>query len=129
MNTILIIEEDLSLRTLLKMHFKNAGYEVIGATDFSEALEKSKSKPKVIFIDLLLFDKSDSNFLYTIRHHPENFGTPKIIGILNRADGELIASYLQAQGGIDHIFRTPVELDELYNLINQLVTEKTKSVK
>lgn len=55
MNTILIVDDDASLRRLLQIVGRRAGFEVDCASDGSEALEKLQSKEYLVaLLDLMM---------------------------------------------------------------------------
>ncbi|GEK35378.1 response regulator transcription factor [Kurthia sibirica] len=54
-NTILVVEDELSIATLLQYNLKQAGYEVLIANDGEEGLNKAIAhKPDLILLDLML---------------------------------------------------------------------------
>lgn len=55
MKKIFIIEDEQSLREILTMRLKEAGFEIEVAVDGAEALEKLKTiKPDLILLDIIL---------------------------------------------------------------------------
>jgi two-component system, OmpR family, alkaline phosphatase synthesis response regulator PhoP len=55
MEKILVIEDEISISTLLKFNLEKSGYTVITAMDGKEGLELAKSeKPDLILLDLML---------------------------------------------------------------------------
>lgn len=54
-NTILVVEDELSIATLLQYNLKQAGYDVIIANDGEDGLNKAVShQPDLILLDLML---------------------------------------------------------------------------
>lgn len=54
-NTILVVEDEQSIATLLQYNLKQAGFEVIIANDGEEGLHKAiEHKPNLILLDLML---------------------------------------------------------------------------
>lgn len=54
-NTILVVEDELSIATLLQYNLKQAGYEVMIANDGEEGLQKAiEHRPNLILLDLML---------------------------------------------------------------------------
>ncbi|MCA0986320.1 response regulator transcription factor [Guptibacillus algicola] len=52
---ILVVEDEMSIQTLLQFNLEQAGYEVVTADDGAEALEKVElDKPNCIILDLML---------------------------------------------------------------------------
>src|SRR5690606_32733774 len=54
-NKILVVDDELSIATLLQYNLKQAGYDVIIANDGRDGLQKAISeKPDLILLDLML---------------------------------------------------------------------------
>ena len=54
-NKILVVEDEISIATLLQYNLKQAGYEVVTADDGRDGLDKAISeKPDLILLDLML---------------------------------------------------------------------------
>ncbi|MBN2143957.1 MAG: response regulator [Candidatus Aureabacteria bacterium] len=120
---ILILEEDPSLRYLLKMHLEAAEYEVTVASHLSECLNVCKSiKPVLILMELRSTDKSFSAFFPEIKNNPSIYGIPVIVGITTNEESEFIASYLKVKGEIDSVFRKPFEFEDLNREVTKLLT-------
>lgn len=53
--TILVVEDEISIATLLEHNLEKAGYEVVSSTDGRQALELAEQvKPDLILLDLML---------------------------------------------------------------------------
>lgn len=54
-NTILVVEDELSIATLLQYNLKQAGFDVLIANDGEEGLRKAvENRPSLILLDLML---------------------------------------------------------------------------
>lgn len=77
-NTILVIEDELSIATLLQYNLKQAGYEVLLASDGDEGLRKAiEHQPSLILLDLMLPKKDGMEVCKELRIHKLN--TPIIM--------------------------------------------------
>lgn len=53
--TILVIDDDLALQTVLEIALREAGYQVVLASDGEEGVEKLKSaKPNLVISDIMM---------------------------------------------------------------------------
>lgn len=67
--TVLIVEDDVSLRSLLESRFKEKGYDVLTTGDTQEVLTVvAVKKPDVIVLDLILPNKDGISLLEELRN-------------------------------------------------------------
>lgn len=82
--TVLIVEDDEDLRTLLEHTFSRNGYEVITATDGAEALEHlegADTQPDLIILDLLMPEIDGLAFLRERRSRNGKIPTIVLTGV------------------------------------------------
>ncbi|RKD23788.1 DNA-binding response regulator [Ammoniphilus oxalaticus] len=85
MERILVVEDELSISTLLKFNLEKAGYAVITSLDGKEGLELARSEsPDLILLDLMLPSMDGMEICKTLR--TEKNHTP--ILMLTARDGE-----------------------------------------
>ena len=76
MDKILILEDEIGIRSFVSINLKREGYEVIEAGTGSEAIEKLNSEPNiaVALLDIMLPDMSGVDICRYIRDKYENMG-------------------------------------------------------
>jgi diguanylate cyclase (GGDEF)-like protein len=84
---ILVVEDESSLRTILKMQLEGAGYEVITANDGVEGLERIRSSPPdLVLLDVMMPRMDGCEVCRRLR---ANFLTSQIPVIMLTARGQL----------------------------------------
>ena len=91
MDKILILEDEIGIRSFVSINLKREGYDVIEAGTGSEAIEKLNSEPNitVALLDIMLPDMSGVDVCRYIREKYENMGLfgkllPELMNILER---------------------------------------------
>jgi signal transduction histidine kinase/CheY-like chemotaxis protein len=80
LGTVLVIEDDVSIRGLIKRYLEKDGYRVLSAKDGEEGMEfAAKYRPDVITLDLLLPNIDGWHVLSMIKTNPELKEIPVII--------------------------------------------------
>ena len=117
-NTILVVEEEWSLREVLDELLTEAGYRVVQARDGGEALEylaQADGRPCLILLDLMLPKVTGVEFLIQRRADPRIADIPVILMTGNdrliRA-GEFL--------GITDSIEKPFDNDALLTLVAQV---------
>lgn len=106
--TILVVEDDASLRRSLEMTLKAAGYVAVGVGTFSEARRmRAHYKPQAILLDLGLPDGDGLEFISTVR---ADALTP--IVVLTARDAEALKVRALDIGADDYVTK-PFGLEEL----------------
>src|SRR5438445_9922061 len=77
---ILVVDDDPSIRHLLRLALRGEDYEVALARDGVEALAKvGEAVPALILLDLNMPQMDGATFLSELRHRGLCFGTPVIV--------------------------------------------------
>lgn len=106
--TILVVEDDSSLRRSLEMTLKAAGYIAVGAGSLSEARRmQAHHRPHVILLDLGLPDGDGLDFIANVRRDEL---TP--IVVLTARDAEVLKVRALDAGADDYVTK-PFGLEEL----------------
>jgi len=106
--TILVVEDDASLRRSLEMTLKAAGYIAVGAGSLSEARRmQAHHRPHVILLDLGLPDGDGLDFIANVRRDEL---TP--IVVLTARDAEVLKVRALDAGADDYVTK-PFGLEEL----------------
>ena len=73
---ILIVEDELDLRSTLEFKFKSEGYSVNAVSKGKDAIEAiARKKPDLVLLDLMLPDMSGLDVCKTIRNSTDSFDT------------------------------------------------------
>ena len=118
--TILLVEDDPFLSSILQLKLEKENFQVIRATDGEEALKfliDQKLKPTLMLLDLILPKKNGFEVLETIRQDPLLEKLPVII-ISNLGQPSDIERG-KALGVIDYFVKARLSIDELIQKIKQ----------
>ncbi len=121
--TILVVDDDNSIRELLRQELEGEGYEVREAKDGREALAQVKrEKPDLIVLDVMMPELSGFDVAAVLRNDPETLNIP--IVILSVMQDKQRGYRL----GVDRYFTKPTDtkvlLDEIGSLLAQGTTKK-----
>ena len=120
MPLILVIDDDVQIRALLRQMLERAGHEVMDAPDGDEGITLYRENPADLVITDIIMPKKEG--LETIIDLRAEFPEVKIIAI---SGGGTIgpSSYLQvAEGfGAIRIFTKPFKMEELLAAIQELL--------
>ena len=120
--TILVVDDDSTMRRLLMYHLEKAGYEVLIAEDGVEGLAKVESeRPNDVVTVLMMAHKDGFELCRDIRSRKE-FDQIGII-VLTARDflgdvDELLAS------GVNYVLKKPFNPQELANTVRVLIGDK-----
>ena len=124
--TVLLIEDDPFLSSVLRMKLEKESFKVIRASDGDEALNfltEQGVKPDLILLDLILPKKNGFEVLETIRQDPLLEKLPVII-ISNLGQPSDIERG-KALGVIDYFIKARLSVEELVNKVKK----ETESIK
>src|SRR3990167_8728489 len=124
MARLLIIEDELSLRTILKKLFQKKGCEVEAASDGELALRKLEQQDfDVVILDINLPSVSGLDLMQTIRK-----SKPKISFIVMTAQDTMKnAVEAMKRGAFDYLTK-PFDLEELETLVSKALKSKQASL-
>lgn len=117
MADILIVDDDMSARELLKTVLRYDGHEVHEANDGAEALLLvHRIMPALVIVDLLMPKMDGTEFVRRLRRHSATATVPVIF---------YTASYLESQAqhlaqlcGVTHIISKPAEPQQIFSAVN-----------
>ncbi|MGB5810207.1 MAG: response regulator [Polyangiales bacterium] len=102
--TILVLDDDPSVRQLVKVMLQNAGYGVVAASDVASALAQcSVQLPDLMVVDLMLPVEDGEMFLREFRRRWRTAEVPVIVLSASTARGE-IARALDVEGSLGKPF-------------------------
>jgi CheY-like chemotaxis protein len=118
-STVLIVDDEASVRLLLKMVFETAGYDVVEAPHGRAALEcMDEGRPALVVTDLMMPVMDGRELIARLRTNPETVAIPIIaasaqLGVeAHSADLDTLAA--------DAILVKPFQLNELLETARRL---------
>lgn len=118
--TILVVEDDDFLSTLLTTRFQQAGFNVLVAKDGDEAIEALKTnKPNLIMLDIILPKKSGFEVLEQIQNDPTLQKAPVVItsNLGQQSDVERGRS----MGVMEYFVKAETPIEDMVARINQIM--------
>jgi len=121
---ILIVEDELDLRSTLEFKFKSEGYTVNAVSKGKEAIEAiARKKPDLVLLDLMLPDMSGLDVCKTIRNSTDSFDTSII---MLTAKGEEVDRVLGFELGADDYVVKPFSVRELALRVSTVLKRRDK---
>ncbi|MBI4119782.1 MAG: response regulator [Parcubacteria group bacterium] len=118
--TILLVEDDIFLSSLLKTRLEKEGLSVTHAKDGEEALAFLKdNKPDLILLDIILPKKSGFEVLQEIQSDPQLNKSPVII-ISNLGQDTDIETG-KGLGAIEYFVKAKTSIDDLVKRVKDYV--------
>jgi CheY-like chemotaxis protein len=108
---VLLVEDDVSVAQMYRLKLELDGYTVDIAADGLAALEKARTLPDIIFLDVRLPKLDGISVLEKLRAEPVTARIPVVI-LSNWNEKELVERGLQL-GALDHLVKsqtTPTKL-------------------
>lgn len=120
---ILVVEDEEILLAALKEELLTGGYEVDGAVDGIEGLEKVKSfKPDLILLDLLMPKMDGMEMLQKLKADSETRDIAVVI-LTNLSDYEKISEALSL-GAMDYLVKANYKLEDLLDKVRAVLARK-----
>lgn len=114
--TVLVVDDELHIRELLKQELEEAGYRVITAKDGLEAIEVAKlAKPDLITLDVMMPEINGFDVAASLKNDPFTMNIPIII--ISAKDKEAGCHLL----GIDKYLTKPIKADVLLKEVESLI--------
>ena len=124
--SILIIDDDLTLREMYEDYMKANGFTVLSAQDGEEGLDKAKdSHPSAILLDLMMPKINGIEVLRRLKADNTMKDIPVIVFTALIQDLEKQESF--AAGASDYVVKTDVTPKGILDKINQFVDGKSPS--
>ncbi|MCL2503306.1 MAG: response regulator [Coriobacteriia bacterium] len=112
---ILLVDDSLTIREMIKSLLISAGYEVIEASDGAEALDAAKSEsPDLILLDVML-PKLDGYRVCRLLKFDKNYQKIPIIMLTAKAEEQSMATGIRT--GADQYLTKPVEPERLLAVV------------
>ena len=113
---VLVVEDDASIRTLLRYALEEEGYRVACARDGREALERvERDRPDAIVLDLQLPVMDGAGFARALARRTGGDAIPVLV-----VSGDYAAHRIAAELGAAGCLAKPFELDALLEAVGRL---------
>ncbi len=114
--TVLIVEDEPDLLTILADKFNSEGFNVVTARDGQEGLDSlTKAKPDAILLDIIMPRMDGITMLKKMREDKDNKDIPVIV-LTNLADSDAVVTSLE-HGAFDYLIKTDWHLAEVVNKV------------
>jgi two-component system, OmpR family, response regulator len=116
--TILVMDDDLALQTVLEIALREAGYEVVLANDGQEGIEKLTTlNPDLVISDIMMPQMDGVETFQRIKERLQDNGIP--IFIMTALTRKPWFADLEAEGAV--IIQKPFEIDQLLGLVHDML--------
>ena len=120
---VLVVEDEEILLTALREELATGGYDVEGAGDGQEGLEKVESfKPDLVLLDLVMPKMDGMEMLQRLKGNPATKDVPVVI-LTNLSDYERISEALSL-GAMDYLVKANYKLEDLLDKVKTVVARK-----
>jgi CheY-like chemotaxis protein len=115
---ILLVEDNLELRTIYEQYLRRRGYDIVSAVDGEEGLELAKKlHPGLIFLDIMMPKIDGLKLLKLLRHDPSYGCTrSKIVLLTNLGDASRVDPKVQKDMD-GYVIKAEIELSDLIDII------------
>ena len=111
MGRILIVEDEMNIRQLVRYNLEKEGFQVLEATDGLQGLKMAKlEKPDLVLLDLMLPDMDGLEVCRSLKGNP---GTAALPVIMVTAKSEEIDKVIGLELGADDYLTKPFSMEEL----------------
>ena len=112
--TVLIMDDDLAMQTVLEIALREAGYQVILANDGQEGIDKLRQlKPDLVVSDIMMPQMDGVEAFHLIKEQLQDDGIP--IFIMTALNRKPWFADLEADGAV--IIHKPFDIDFLMGLV------------
>lgn len=115
---ILLVEDNVELRTIYEQYLTRRGYEIVLAVDGEDGLVKAKQhQPWLIFLDIML-PKLDGLKVLKMLRHDEGYGCTKskIVLLTNLGDASRVDPKVQKDMD-GYVIKAEIDLPDLIDII------------
>jgi len=121
--TILLVDDDLTLREMYEERMKAEGFNIIQATNGEEALKKAgESKPHVILLDIMMPKVNGFDVLKELKSNPELKDIPVIVLTALIQDVDRVQG--RKLGAADYIVKSETMPGEVIAKIKNAIGQK-----
>ncbi|KJS20827.1 MAG: hypothetical protein VR72_13820 [Clostridiaceae bacterium BRH_c20a] len=114
---ILVVDDQLGVRSLLSTAFNEMGYSIATATNGDEGVKKAfELHPRLIIMDIKMPAKDGITALYEIKEQ-----MPQIMVVMMTAYGEVETIEQIKKGGAEGYVLKPFDIEALINYVDKLL--------
>ena len=125
--TILIVEDDLEIKTLIQFFLEKENFNIITAQNGIKALELIQNhKPNLIILDIMLPGMNGLDISKLIKKETYKYGNPFIFMLTAKTETEDVIEGFIA--GCDDYLRKPFDPRELIFRVKKLLSLKKESI-
>jgi DNA-binding response OmpR family regulator len=115
---ILIIDDDLEIRTMLEHTLRSAGYEVLLAANGRQGVRQYRATPaSLVITDMFMPEKQGLETIIELRR---NYPTVAIIAISGRPTANALLSIAKRLGAVEAIEK-PFQPHELLTMVEEVL--------
>ncbi|MGQ0812195.1 MAG: response regulator [Nitrospiraceae bacterium] len=119
MASILVVDDDAQIRSLLRQALERAGFEVREASDGREALRCYARTPvDLVITDIMMPEKDGLEIIKALRRHSTH---PKIVAITGGLKDDCFALEAATFLGAEGILTKPVQIRRLLKIVRELL--------
>ena len=115
---VLLVEDNVSVRELLRVLLETEGYEIVEATDGPHGLEEAeRTMPDLMILDLMMPGLDGESVLRKLKTHPYLSTVPVLV-----VSGKLESlGRLKDELGEENVFPKPFEPSRMMDRIGELI--------
>jgi two-component system alkaline phosphatase synthesis response regulator PhoP len=116
---ILAVDDEMHIRTLLRLNLQKVGFEVATAADGREALDSVKlRRPDLIVLNVMMPDVSGMDVLRALQAEEATRSIPVIMLTAKRQEADVIMAHYH---GAQIYLTKPFALTELFTAVKQVL--------
>lgn len=116
--TILIVEDEVSLRSILREKFSIEGFEVFEAEDGEAGLDvATKRHPDLILLDIVM-PKMDGNTMLK-RLRGDKWGSKALVMILTNLDSLTDVAKTMENNAFEYFIKSDVKIEDLVSRVKE----------
>jgi DNA-binding response OmpR family regulator len=125
MPKIVIAEDDQLINGSLVQGFKDAGFEVIPASDGELAVAKIKEiNPDVVVLDIMMPKLDGIGVLWEMKADPNTEKIPAVM-LTNLSDTATISKIIEA-GAADYLLKSDQSIDQVVQKVREVLDRQVK---
>lgn len=124
---ILLVEDNLELRSIYEQYLKRRGYTVTVAVDGEDALRLGREfRPELVFLDIMM-PKIDGLKVLKMLRHDEEYGCTraKIVLLTNLGDASRVDPNVQKDMD-GYVIKAEIDLSDLIDIIKSFEGPETE---
>lgn len=123
---VLVVDDDATIRQVLRLNFEAEGYDVHVATGGEEAKEMARAiHPDIVVLDVMMPGTDGYSVLRSLRSSPQTDDIPVMLLSARASDDEVFQGW---QSGADCYVTKPFELEEVLRIVADIVAASKRAV-